>query len=51
VTDEARGNVLLADGFLYGLAAHERTREELEHDDARFPVSILVRAFKGGAPA
>jgi hypothetical protein len=51
LTVEARGNLMSATGFLYGLAAQELTSRELEHEDPRFPVSILVRAVKGEAPA
>ena len=43
---ESRGNVLSATAFLYGLAAHELTPEELAHHDPDYPVTIAVRAEK-----
>jgi glycosyltransferase involved in cell wall biosynthesis len=46
VAVEARGNVLAATAFLQGLAAEDLRREELDHDDPDYQVSILVRAAK-----
>lgn len=40
------GNVLAATAFLYGLAPHELTTDELEHADPFFPVVYGVRAVK-----
>ena len=40
------GNVLAASAFLYGLATEDLTERELEYFDARFPVTIGVRARK-----
>jgi SAM-dependent methyltransferase len=42
----AYGNVLTAIAFLTGMAHQELTRRELETNDARFPVTIGVRAIK-----
>jgi hypothetical protein len=42
----AGGNVLAATAFLYGLAAEELSREELDHLDLRYPVTIGIRATK-----
>ena len=47
VTVEQYGNVLSASAFLYGLGSHELSREELDHRDDRYPVTITVRALKG----
>jgi SAM-dependent methyltransferase len=41
------GNVLAATAFLFGLAAEELTREELDHHDPDFPVTIGLRAVRG----
>jgi glycosyltransferase involved in cell wall biosynthesis len=46
VTVETRGNVLAATAFLQGLAAEDLRRDELDHDDPDYQVSILVRAAK-----
>jgi len=45
---EARsyGNVLSAAGFLYGLAASDLTREELDAHDRLYEVTVGVRAVK-----
>jgi glycosyltransferase involved in cell wall biosynthesis/ubiquinone/menaquinone biosynthesis C-methylase UbiE len=43
---EAYGNVLSATAFLQGLAAEELNREELDHKDPQYPVTITVRAAK-----
>ncbi len=40
------GNVLAAASFLYGLAAAELTRQQLEHADPDFPVIVAIRASK-----
>lgn len=45
---EARGNVLAASAFLYGLAADELTPGELAVDDPDFEVVVLARARKAG---
>jgi hypothetical protein len=41
---ETHGNVLAAIAFLQGLAAEELTREELDHLDIDYPVTIAVVA-------
>ena len=41
-----RGNVLACTAFLYGLAPHELTAEELDTVDPYFPVVYTVRAVK-----
>jgi SAM-dependent methyltransferase len=43
---EAFGNVLSAAGFLYGLAASDLSREELETRDRLYEVTIGLRAVK-----
>jgi len=43
---DAYGNVLTAMAFLEGLATEELRREELEHYDPAYPVTIAVRAVK-----
>jgi SAM-dependent methyltransferase len=43
---EAHGNVLAAISFLHGLAAQELDAEELEYQDADYPLLITVRATK-----
>lgn len=43
---EAHGNVLAAAAMLYGIAAEELTREELDANDPRFEVLVAVRAQK-----
>jgi SAM-dependent methyltransferase len=43
---EARGNVLAAAAFLYGVASDELELDELEANDPRYEVSICVRAVK-----
>lgn len=40
----SRGNLVVANAFLAGLAASELTARELEDDDDRFPVVIAARA-------
>ncbi len=42
----ACGNVLAAAAFLYGLAAEDLTRAELDHVDADYELLITVRAHK-----
>jgi SAM-dependent methyltransferase len=46
VAVEAHGNVLAAAAALYGIAAEELTREELDHRDPNFEVLLTVRARK-----
>jgi glycosyltransferase involved in cell wall biosynthesis/SAM-dependent methyltransferase len=43
---DAYGNVLTAMAFLVGLATEELRREELDHYDPAYPVTIAVRAVK-----
>ena len=45
------GNVLAGAAFLYGLAVHELTREELDAYDPFFPVVYTVRAVKPASPS
>jgi SAM-dependent methyltransferase len=42
----SHGNVLAATAFLYGLADTDLTREELDHHDPAFDVTITVRAVR-----
>lgn len=42
----AAGNVLACAAFLYGLAAEELSRQELDHVDPACPLILLVRAVK-----
>ena len=44
------GNVLAGAAFLYGMAVHELTREELDAHDPYFPVVYTIRAVKPAAP-
>jgi hypothetical protein len=46
VAIETHGNVLVASAFLYGLAAEELRKKELDHHDPDYEFSIAVRAFK-----
>jgi SAM-dependent methyltransferase len=46
---EAYGNVLTATAFLYGLAAHELRRAELDVRDPDYEVIIAVRAQKAAS--
>ena len=46
VTLRSYGNVLAATAFLYGLADRDLSREELDHHDPAFDVTIAVRAGK-----
>lgn len=46
VTVEAYGNVLAASAFLYGLAAEDLKREELEARDPNFEMIVAAKAFK-----
>lgn len=46
VSVETHGNALSACAFLYGLAAEELRREELEHTDPAYPVTVAARARK-----
>lgn len=50
-TIEVHGNVLVATSFLYGVVAEELTRQELEHTDLQYPVTIAVRAIKSDEAA
>lgn len=43
---ETHGNVLAASAFLYGLAAHELTPEELAAHDPAYPMIVAARAAK-----
>jgi glycosyltransferase involved in cell wall biosynthesis/SAM-dependent methyltransferase len=43
---DAYGNVLTAIAFLGGLATEELRREELDHYDPAYPVTIAIRAVK-----
>jgi SAM-dependent methyltransferase len=45
---EAHGNVLTAAAFLYGLAAEELRKAELDHQDPDYEVVITFRAVKPG---
>jgi SAM-dependent methyltransferase len=45
---EAYGNVLSASAYLYGFAAEELSRKELDHRDSDYEVLITVRARKSG---
>ena len=49
VNVEAWGNVLAATAFLQGLAVEELSREELDHQDPGYDVTIAVRAAKAQA--
>jgi hypothetical protein len=50
---DARGNVLAASAFLYGMAAEELEPQELDACDPDYPVVVTVRAVRpesgGGA--
>ena len=46
VAVETHGNVLVASAFLYGLAAEELRKKELDHHDPDYEFLITVRAFK-----
>jgi SAM-dependent methyltransferase len=43
---QSHGNVLAACAFLHGLAGHELSREELDHNDPDYQLLITVRAVK-----
>ena len=45
---EAHGNVLAATAFLYGMAAEELTKEELDFTDRDVETLITIRAIKAG---
>jgi len=45
---EARGNVLVASAFLYGLAVRELRQKELDYNDPGYEVIITLRAEKPG---
>ena len=45
----ARGNVLAASAFLYGLCSAELTRRELDEQDPNYPVIVELRAVKTAA--
>ena len=47
---QGHGNVLAGAAFLYGMAVHELTREELDAHDPYFPVVYTIRAMKPAAP-
>jgi glycosyltransferase involved in cell wall biosynthesis len=44
----SRGNVLANTAFLYGLACHDLSPEELEADDPGHPMLVTIRAVKAG---
>lgn len=44
---ETHGNVLVACAFLHGLAVHELSKKELDHQDPDYQVIVTVRAQKG----
>jgi SAM-dependent methyltransferase len=46
VTIQTHGNVLVSSAFLYGIAAEELRKEELEYRDPNYELQITVRAFK-----
>jgi hypothetical protein len=46
VSVQAHGNVLAAIAFLQGVAAEELTRDELDAEDALYPMLITIRAQK-----
>jgi hypothetical protein len=46
ITVGTYGNVLAASAFLYGLASHELSKEELDFNDPNYQVVITVRAVK-----
>ena len=46
VTVETHGNVLAAIAFLHGLALEELRKDELDHRDPHFAVSVLLKAVK-----
>jgi SAM-dependent methyltransferase len=46
VTVEAYGNVLAATGYLYGLAAEDLRREELQLRDPDYELVVAIRAVK-----
>lgn len=48
VTVRSYGNSLTAAGQIRGLATHEFTRSELDHNDPRFAVEVCARAYKRG---
>lgn len=45
------GNVLAAASFLYGLAQHELTRQELDHFDPQYPLIVGLVATKPAGSA
>jgi hypothetical protein len=45
---ETHGNVFAATAFLQGIALEELRREELDHNDPDYQVTIAVRAVKEG---
>jgi hypothetical protein len=47
---EAYGNVLTASAFLYGLAAQELRRQELDYLDPDYELVITIRAVKPEIP-
>jgi SAM-dependent methyltransferase len=50
LTVEAYGNVFTATCFLYGIAAEELEREELDHHDPNYELLIGARAIKRNRP-
>lgn len=51
VTVETYGNVLAAAAFLYGLAAQDLRRSQLDVRDPDYQVLIAIKAVKNGRPA
>jgi len=43
---ETYGNVVAGQAFLTGLAAEELSKEEIAHNDPRFPIAITIKAIK-----
>jgi hypothetical protein len=46
VSVQGYGNSLTAAGEIRGLVAEEFTREEIDHQDERFPVEVCGRAVR-----
>jgi len=51
LTVSTRGNVLVKTAFLYGLACHEVSADELEAHDPNHPMLVTVRGVKDDKPA
>ena len=50
ITVEHHGNVLVASAFLCGVSVEELRKQELDHNDADYPLVITVRATKRREP-